>query len=297
MGAEGKHSMANQRPNRPGQKKPVNGKLIAIIAGAVVLLGGIITGIVLLVTGHKEEVPEESSEIIETTEPETDAPTEEATTEAPTEKPELTEKAKELLAQNPDTVGWITIENTNVDNPVVQYSDNEFYLDHSFEREHFRAGTVFMDYRDVFGPDEEAQSENIILYGHNMANNTMFGSLRRYRQDKSYYKRAPFITLESNYRTYEYVIFGLVITEGSWQASWRYWDMENLSMRSKYNAYVETVRKKSLTEIPVDVQYGDKLLTLSTCYSDKDDSRFLVVARRLRPDETRESFSALTAEE
>lgn len=296
MGGEGKQSMNNQKPNRPNGRQLSNGKLAAIIAGGVVLLGIILTVILVLLNGQKQEAPEESSSEPESSAAETQAPTD-AATEAPTAPPELTEKARELLAQNPDTVGWITIENTSVDNPIVQCGDNEYYLDHSFEGEHFRAGTVFMDYRDVFGADEDAQSENIILYGHNMANNTMFGSLRRYRQDTSYYKRAPFITLESNYRTYEYVIFGLVITDGSPEATWRYWDMENLSMRPRFNAFVETVKKKNMTDIPVDVQWGDKLLTLSTCYSDKDDSRFLVVARRLRPDETRESFSALTAEE
>ena len=291
--------MAIQNPNIPPKnpnQKP-NGKLIAIICGAVLLAGGITTGIVMLVKSHQK--PVEESSIVETLPP-TEAPTEaetEPVTEATTEKPGLSDRAKELLAQNPDTVGWISIEGTKVDNPIVQCGDNEYYLDHSFEREYFRAGTVFMDYRDVFGVDDEEQSENIILYGHNMANNTMFGSLRRYRQDPSYYKKAPFITLESNYRTYDYVIFGLVITEGSAKATWRYWDMENLSMRSRFNAYVETVRQKNLTEIPVDVQMGDKLLTLSTCYSDKDDSRFLVIARRFRPGETKESFSALTAEE
>ena len=289
--------MANQNSN-PNEKKPVNGKLIAIICAAVLAVGGITTGVVLFLNGKKAPEPEESS-IVETEAP-TEAPTEAETepeTEAPTEKPELTERAKELLKQNPDTVGWIIVDKTKVDNPVVQCGDNEYYLDHSFEREPFRAGTVFMDYRDVFGADEDKQSENIILYGHNMANNTMFGSLRRYRQDLNYYKEAPFVTLESNYRVYDYVIFGLVITEGSAQATWRYWDMENLSMRPQFNAYVETVQKKNMAKIPVDVKYGDKLLTLSTCYSDKDDSRFLIVARRFRPGETKENFLAALAKE
>ncbi len=268
-------------------------KKIVIAVSAVMV--SVAAGALLVYTITNKKSPEqpvfvEATEPVESTELLTDT---EVITETTTEVPDLTDRAKELLAENPDTVGWITIENTNVDNPIVQSTDNAYYLDHDFYGEPFRAGTVFMDYRDVFGYDETEQSDNIILYGHNMANNTMFGSLRRYRQDYSYYKKAPFITLESNYTSYEYVIFGLAITEGSAGASWRYWDMEELSMKPNFDAYVETVRKKSLTEIPVDVKYGDKLLTLSTCYSDKDDSRFLVVARRLRPDETREDFSDL----
>lgn len=249
-------------------------------------------GVVLAVLHRKAPAPVENV-VVEVTEPETTAAvteTEPETEPPTTEPPELTDRAKELLTQNPDTVGWITIENTNVDNPIVQSGDNDFYLNHGFDGQPFRAGAVFMDYRDVFSFDEDAQSTNIILYGHNMANNTMFGSLRRYRQDYSYYKKAPVIQLESNYAVYDYVIFGLVITDGSAQATWRYWDMEDLSNRTQFNAYIKTVQQKNLTEIPVDVKYGDKLLTLSTCYSDADDSRFLVVARRLREGESADDF-------
>ena len=132
----------------------------------------------------------------------TSAPATEAATEATTAAPELTERAKKLLAQNPDTVGYITIEGSQVDNPVVQTSNNEYYLDHGFDGQEFRAGTVFMDCTDDFGADPETWSENIVLYGHNMADNTMFGSLRQYRQNPSYYKEAPFITFSSNYADY-----------------------------------------------------------------------------------------------
>ena len=117
---------------------------------------------------------------------------------AATAAPELTERAKKLLAQNPDTVGYITIDGTQVDNPVVQTADNEYYLDHGFDGQEFRAGTVFMDCTDSFGAYPDQWSENIVLYGHNMADNTMFGSLRQYRQNPSYYKEAPFITFSSN---------------------------------------------------------------------------------------------------
>lgn len=278
--------------------KMSKGKKIEIITGSVIGVAAIAGVILFLSVGQNEPVEEvnlpEPTQPVTTeafiieTESETEPPT--------TEPPELTDKAKELLEENPDTVGWITIEHTNVDNPIVQCGDNEFYLDHGFDGEPFRAGTVFMDYRDVFSWNEEEQSTNILLYGHNMANNTMFGSLRRYRQDYSYYKTAPIIQLESNYTSYEYVIFGLVITDGSAEATWRYWDMEDLSNRTQFNAYIKTVKQKNLTDIPVDVKYGDKLLTLSTCYSDADDSRFLVIARRLREDETADTFLKLFEE-
>ena len=231
-------------------------------------------------------------------------PQTEPTTEPPPistgEENGLTGMAKSLLAYNADTVGWITIPETKVNNPIVQKTTQEeswYYLDVSFGHEPYRAGTVFLDYRDVFGFDEDAQSDNLLLYGHNMANNTMFGSLRRYRQDLSFYKTAPFIELYSNYQHYTYVIFGQVITSGSGDAEWRYWDMEEFADKQAFDDFVDTVHEKNMVDIPIDVQYGDKLLTLSTCYSDADNSRFLVIARRLREDETPETFAEVFAEE
>jgi len=203
---------------------------------------------------------------------------------------DLTGVAQTLLPYNSDIVGWISINNTKVDYPVVQSEDNDYYLDTGFDHKFNRAGAVFMDYRNVFGFDVSEQSDNIVIYGHNMANNSMFGSLRRYRQDYSYYETNQFIELSSNYDRYTYVIFGLVITEGSADAQWRYWDMEEFATEREFNDYVDTVRLKNLVDIDVDVQYGDQLLTLSTCYSDADDTRFLVIARKLREGESAEDF-------
>lgn len=223
----------------------------------------------------------------------------------------ITEKAKIFLRQNSDYIGWISIDNTQVDGPIVfdpgeinpeegdegygdeAYEANSYYLDHDINRQSYRAGTLFMDYRDVFGSSEEDQSENLIIYGHNMANNTMFGSLRKYRQDYSFYDESPFIELSSLYEDYQYVIFGFMITSGNWYTDFRYWDMEELDTEEEFNSYVETIKNCSMVDTGVDVQYGDKLLTLSTCYADEDNSRFLVVARRLRDNETAYDFSSI----
>lgn len=212
----------------------------------------------------------------------------------------MTEKAKLLLKQNKDYIGWISIDGTKVDNPIVldpgqinpgegygdeSYEPNFYYLDHDFYGDPYRAGTLFMDYRNVFGSSENDQSENLIIYGHNMANNEMFGSLRKYRQDYSFYDESPFVELSSNYEDYQYIIFGLTITSGNWYSDFRYWDMEELDTEEEFNYYVDTIKSGSMVDTGVDVKYGDKLLTLSTCYVDADNSRFLVVARRLRDNE------------
>ncbi len=232
------------------------------------------------------------------------APTEEVT-EAPT-KPALLKTQEELLSKNPDTVGYISVPGTDVDNPIVQTVDNDYYLHTSFEGQSHRAGTVYLDYRSYFDWEEEKHSENLVLYGHNMADNTMFGSLRRYRQDLDFYKEAPIIKLSSNYAEYDYVIFGLVITAGSaappnedlyadpitWEG-FPYWNMQELDDAKHFNYYVDTIEKMNMIENNVDVELGDDILTLSTCYSDEDNSRFLVVARRLREGETEQEMIEL----
>ena len=243
---------------------------IGAVAGALVFS--------LFATGCGEQIDQNAG--IATSAPATEAPT-----EAAIAAPELTERAKKLLAQNPDTVGYITIDGTQVDNPVVQTADNEYYLDHGFDGQEFRAGTVFMDCTDSFGAYPDQWSENIVLYGHNMADNTMFGSLRQYRQNPSYYKEAPFITFSSNYADYTYVMVGLIITSGNADSDFKYWQMEELDDKTTFDSFMGSVNAKNMIDNPIDVQYGDSLLTLSTCYSDEDNSRFVIVARRLRDGE------------
>ena len=192
---------------------------------------------------------------------------------------------------NADYVGWVTVPNTEVDYPIVIGDDNAYYLNHGFDHREYEPGTIFMDFRDKFGYDEADQSDNIILYGHNRADKSMFGSLRTYRQDLDFYHDAPFIELESNYKKYTYVIFALPIADGKATATWRFWDMEEFDNQQAFDDFVANARERSLVDIPVDVKYGDKLVTLSTCYSDADDSRFLVIGRRLRPGESVETFA------
>lgn len=227
-------------------------------------------------------------------------------TEEEEKEPPLLKRAEKLLEQNPDTVGYISVPGTEVDNPVVQTVDNDYYLHIGFDGQDYRAGTVFMDWRDVFSWKESEHSENIVLYGHNMADNTMFGSLRRYRQDLEFYKESPIVKFSSNYKDYSYVIFGLVITSGdavppsddlyadpmTWEG-FPYWNMEELDDKKHFNYYVDTIKKMNMIDNKIDVEFGDDLLTLSTCYSDEDNSRFLIVARRLRDDETEASVKKL----
>lgn len=221
----------------------------------------------------------------------------------------MTEKAKMLLKENKDIAGWLKIEGTNVDYPFLKdpgeipvgmtyyggeaYSANEYYLHRDLDGSYKFEGSLYMDYRDNFSGIEDEQSENIVIYGHNMANNTMFGSLRRYRQDYSYIEKYPFIEISSNYKDYDYVICACMITGGNWYSDFLYWNMEELDTEEEFNYYMECVKEKQLFDTGIDVKYGDKLLTLSTCYADEDNSRFCIIARRLRDGESAEDLSTV----
>ena len=221
-----------------------------------------------------------------------------------------TARARELLRLNQDVIGWIKMYNTKVDYPVLldpgaipenkpfygpeAYDANYFYLTHDLDASYKRSGTLYLDYRDKFEAEEDLQSENLVIYGHNMMDNSMFGSLRRYRQDYAFYDQCPFVEFSSNYKDYDYVIFAFLITSGSYNSTdFRYWNQEELDTKEEFDAYVARCRRDAMIDTGIDVQYGDQLLTLSTCYADEDNSRFILVARRLRDGESPDDLASV----
>lgn len=266
---------------------------IALVAGAVLFFSS---------SGDDKTVPLVDVSQIPATEPETEPEQKSVLPEnwdtlfeyAPSPSG-ITQKTKNLYHINPDIAGWLKVDGTYVNYPFViepeneetQESPNTYYLHRGLDKEYLFQGTLYMDYRNIFGSDEESQSENIVIYGHNMLNDSMFGSLRYYHRDYNFYADNPIIQLNSNYRDYQYVIFGFIITSGSFgDTDFHYWNMEELDTEDDFNYYVDRIKQNSLVDTGVDVKYGDKLLTLSTCYADVDNSRFIVVARRLREGET-----------
>ncbi|MDE6670989.1 MAG: class B sortase [Ruminococcus sp.] len=212
-----------------------------------------------------------------------------------------------LIRRNDDIVGWLRINNTQVNYPLLKdpgdivpgmgYGDqyieyNEYYLHHNIDRQYLFEGNIYMDCRDNFGAVEGLQSENIVIYGHNMLNGSQFGNLRYYK-DTSYYWSNPFIYLDSIYRNYEYVIVSFCITSGNADTDFRYWDMEELNTQEDFDYYVNRIKRDQLLDTGVDIHYGDKLLTLSTCHADEDNTRFIILARRLRDGESTSSFSTI----
>lgn len=216
--------------------------------------------------------------------------------------PEVQEKFLPLLEINEDTVGWITIANsegeTIVDHPIVQCDNNSYYLTHSFEKKYSRSGAVFADFHDPITAD--SQPANIVLYGHNMLDNyTMFSPLINYfsytkkdRSDISFYKEYPTITLSTLYDTSTYKIFAGMMTncEESAGEVFDYHLVHNFASKAEFEDYCGKILDRSTFYNPeADLQYGDELVTLSTCiygFNNSADTRWIIFGRKVRDGES-----------
>ncbi len=222
----------------------------------------------------------------------------------------ITPKAKAMSKVNADYIAWMKIDGTPVDNPIlldpgeIQANDVYhgienageiyYYLYRNLNKDYEFAGTVFMDYRNVLNSYFDEQSENLILHGHDMLNETMFGSFRRYRNEPGFYDKASYLELESKYGKKDYVIFAYLPTKGEYvEDGFNYWDMCELDTKKDFDAYVKNCKDGSLLDTGIDVQFGDKLITMSTCFNDQADMRFIVVARSLREGEKISDVSSI----
>lgn len=196
------------------------------------------------------------------------------------------EDMSEDVYADPDIRGWVYIPNTNINYPFTQADDNQYYLTHDIYGRQDGYGAIFMDWKNYFD-DFGQQSDLLTLYGHNMADGSMFSNLKKYRDNYSFYDTNPIVEIYSSYSVDYYKIFAMLIVNGNGGSDFEFWKYNDLSDPDVFNFYVDTSRNKSLIDTAVDVQYGDKLLALVTCnsgsYSNND--RFMVVARKLRDGE------------
>ena len=211
----------------------------------------------------------------------------------------LLDNARRMLEINPEVVGWITIKDTPVNYAVLQHRNaedgNSFYLDKNIDLKPEKAGSIFMDYRNYFDfvvGDKRLydNSQNIIIYGHNMHDYNMFGSLKKYINEADYYDAHPIIELNSNYRAYKYKIFGMIIVDidDTTETAFDYWNTLNFATEEDFYNYVNEIKRRTVRLTAVDVTYGDQILTLSTCNSTFTDGRLVVFGRLLRDGESTE---------
>lgn len=185
---------------------------------------------------------------------------------------------EELKKQNEDIVAWIEIPNTNINFPVLQGNDNEYYMTHSYNKSEYKDGSIFLDKDFKWEP----QSSNFLIYGHNNKNGNMFQSLLEYK-DENYYKEHPTIRFTTLKEDYEYEIISAFLSRvyyKSEQNVFRYYYFINAENETEYNEYIENCKECSLYDTGKTATYGEQLLTLSTCEYSQEDGRFAIVAKK-----------------
>ena len=182
-----------------------------------------------------------------------------------------------MYALNNDMVGWIEIPGTSIDYPVVQspYQTN-FYLRRNFYKEKATCGTIYVREKcDVFKP-----SDNVTIYGHNMRNGTMFADLHKY-EEKDFWQENNLIYFDTLYEYHTYEIFAVFISSADLSKGFSYHTFDDADTAEEYDEFVKTCKELSLYDTGITPQYGEKLITLSTCDKSIEDGRFVVVARRI----------------
>lgn len=201
-------------------------------------------------------------------------------------------KFSELVEKYPDTVGWITVPNTDIDYIVVQDkdgTDNNYYLKHDFKGDSNRNGAIFADYR--LNLEYGVKQPNIVVYGHHMKSGLMFNNLIKY-DDLSFYKQNPVISFDTIYDEGQWVIFAIMkidAKENNGSPSFNFMKLgDALADPLDFQAFITDVRKHSVinTEAAIAVTTDDELLTLSTCSYEHSNYRTVIVARKVRDNET-----------
>ena len=183
----------------------------------------------------------------------------------------------QLYGMNHDLVGWITVPDTRIDYPVLQKPEGEdYYLRRDFYGKKASAGSVYAEEAcDVFTP-----SDNVTVYGHMMRNGTMFADLKLYKEKDFWksHKTFQFSTLQEHH---QYEIFAVFLTTASIGKGFTYHDFVVAEDASQFDEFVAGCKKIALYDTGITPQYGDKLLTLSTCDYGVTNGRLVVVARRV----------------
>lgn len=182
-----------------------------------------------------------------------------------------------LYELNRDMVGWIEIEGTAIDYPVVQTPKSaNFYLRRNFYKEDATCGTIYA--REACNINQP--SDNVVLYGHNMRNGTMFADLHKYKS-KSFWEEHRYVNFDTLHEYHTYEIFAVFKTTADLTKGFTYHIYDTFPTEMDFNKYVSTCKNIDLYETGVTPTYGEKLLTLSTCDKSIEDGRLVVVCRRV----------------
>lgn len=222
--------------------------------------------------------------------PTSTAPVDETVSETITsEETTVPAEYNDYYTENNDFVGWIKIDGTHVDYPVVQTDNNDYYLNHNFKKKKEGRGAIFMD-KDC---NAQTLDTNTVIHGHNWLDKTMFSQLTKY-SDFDFYKEHTVIEFNTRTEMHKWKIVSVFITSASksedngYVFNYVYPHMESIN----FEGYVNELKTRSMYNTGVDIKEGDKFLTLSTCTRELDtknhraDVRIVIVGRMVRDGES-----------
>lgn len=185
-------------------------------------------------------------------------------------------KIIELQQQNEDIKGWLCIENTNINYPILQTNNNDYYLTHDFKKNKNPYGSIFINSNSKLN---EINS-NTIIYGHNMKNGQMFYDLTKY-EERSFYDQHQVIKLTTEDTEQQYQIISVFKSTAKKEPNtFKYYEYSYLENEDVYKEYINHCKAIELYDTGVSAEYGEQLITLVTCEYSQEDGRMVVVAKK-----------------
>lgn len=182
---------------------------------------------------------------------------------------------------NQDIIGWISIDDTDISYPLLQTVDNSYYLTHNYKNETSNYGSIFMHKNSVL----TNEFSNLIIYGHNMNDNSqMFSPLLKY-ENKDFYNNHKTIRITTEDKEYIYTIFSVFkskVYETSDTTSFKYYSYVDLYSKDTFNEYITNCKKYQLYNTGVSAVYGNQIITLSTCEYSQDNGRLVIVGKKIK---------------
>ena len=199
-----------------------------------------------------------------------------------TEPPQILEFLQDTYNQNNDTIGWIYVPDTKISYPVMQtgLDRKDYYLKRNFNKRSSDWGAIYVrEVCDVFDP-----SDNLTLYGHHMKDGSMFSGLDAYKR-KNFWQQQPYIYFSNLYESHEYKVFAVFKTSANAGEGYPYHQFVDAANQEEFDAFIAAVKSLSIAsgyyETGITPQYGDKIITLSTCEYTLENGRFVVCAVRV----------------
>ena len=195
-----------------------------------------------------------------------------------TAEPVMLPEFRELYERNSEIVGWLNIEGTRIEYPVMQNpQDAEYYLDHDFDKKETEAGLPFLDKHSQING-----SDILLIHGHHMKSGWMFKDLMKYKSE-SFYKEHTTFQFSTLYEKEEYEIVAVIVSEIYRKSDdvFKYYQIEHVNTPAEFDSYVENIQQLALYDTGVTAKYGDKLVVLSTCEYSTENGRLAVVARKI----------------